>query len=164
MPSPECAERLTSHVKEHGGLAFTAGLILVGFVLGAILYSIQRSRSGDIFPLQVTHTRWSPTDRLTRVKKSTRTRQPTPVNMADRDRPGIKIKQLAAAQRAAIDLSQNMKAQGKKVRYIRSAFVPGEAHCMCFFDVANPDVVKELNETAKIPFKRIVEAINLTPK
>jgi len=87
-----------------------------------------------------------------------------PVYMVDRDLPGIKMEQLAAAQKAAIDLSQKMTAQGKKVRYIRTTFVPGEAHCMCLFEAANADVVKELNETAKIPFKRIVEAMDLTPK
>lgn len=87
-----------------------------------------------------------------------------PVYMVDRDLPGIKMEQLAAAQKAAIDLGQKMTAQGKKVRYIRTTFVPGEAHCMCLFEAANADVVKELNETAKIPFKRIVEAIDLTPK
>jgi len=87
-----------------------------------------------------------------------------PVYMVDRDLPGIKMEQLAAAQKAAIELSQKMTVQGKKVGYIRSAFVPGEAHCMCFFEAANPEVVKELNETAKIPFKRIVEAMDLTPK
>ena len=68
----------------------------------------------------------------------------------DRDLPGIKMEQLAPAQKAAIHLSQKTRAQGKKVRYIRTAFLPGEAHCICFFEAANPDVVKELNETAKI--------------
>jgi hypothetical protein len=87
-----------------------------------------------------------------------------PVYMVDRNLPGIKMDQLAAAQKAAIELGQKMTAQGKKVRYIRSAFVPEEAHCMCFFEAANPQVVKELNETAKIPFTRIVEAMDLTPK
>jgi len=87
-----------------------------------------------------------------------------PVYMVDRDLPGIKMEQLAAAQKAAIDLSHKMTAQGKKVRYIRTTFVPGEAHCMCLFEAANADLVKELNETAKIPFKRIVEAMDLTPK
>lgn len=87
-----------------------------------------------------------------------------PVYMVDRDLPGIKMEQLAAAQKAAIELGQKMTAQGKNVRYIRSAFVPGEAHCMCFFEAANPELVKELNETAKIPFNRIVEAMDLTPK
>ena len=87
-----------------------------------------------------------------------------PVYMVDRDLPGIQMEQLAAAQKVAIDLSQKMTAQGKKVRYIRSAFVPGKAHCMCFFEAQNPDVAKELNETAGMPFKRIVEALDLTPK
>jgi uncharacterized protein DUF4242 len=48
-----------------------------------------------------------------------------PVYMVDRDLPGIKMEQLAAAQKAAIELSQKMTAQGNKIRYIRSAFVPG---------------------------------------
>jgi len=87
-----------------------------------------------------------------------------PVYMVDRQLPGIKMEQLAAAQKAAIDLGQKMTAQGKKVRYIRTTFVPGEARCMCLFEAPNADVVKELNETAKIPFTRIVEAMDLTPK
>ena len=86
-----------------------------------------------------------------------------PVYMVERDLPGIKMDQLAAAQKAAIELGKKMTAEGKKVRYIRRAFVPTEAHCMCFFEAANPEVVKELNETAKIPFKRIVEAMDVTP-
>jgi len=87
-----------------------------------------------------------------------------PVYMVDRNLPGIKLDQLAAAQKTAIALGQKMTAEGKRVRYIRSAFVPGEAHCMCFFEAASPEIVKELNETAGIPFTRIVEAMDLTPK
>ena len=87
-----------------------------------------------------------------------------PVYMLDRELPGIKMEQLAAAQKAAIELSQKMTKDGKPVRYIRSAFVPGEAHCMCFFEAADPGLVKELNDTAKIPYKRIVEAMDLSPK
>jgi len=87
-----------------------------------------------------------------------------PVYMVDRELPGIKMEQLAAAQKAAIELGQKMTKDGKQVRYIRSAFVPGEAHCMCFFEAANSGLVKELNDTAKIPYKRIVEAMDLTPK
>jgi len=57
-----------------------------------------------------------------------------------------------------------MTKDGKHVRYIRSAFVPGEARCMCFFEAATPELVKELNDTANIPYKRIIEAMDLTPK
>lgn len=86
-----------------------------------------------------------------------------PVYMVERNLPGITLEQLGGAQKAAITTSQQFTQQGKAVRYLRSTFVPGEAHCMCLFEAPNPTVVKEVNEAAKIPFSRIVEAMDLTP-
>ena len=85
------------------------------------------------------------------------------VYMVERDLPGVTMDQLGAAQKEAIEKSTQFTAEGKDVRYIRSIFVPGEARCMCLFEAPNPDVVKEVNEAAKIPFTRIVEANDLTP-
>ena len=85
------------------------------------------------------------------------------VYMVDRDLPGITMEQLGAAQKAAIATSQRFSSEGKQVRYIRSTFVPGDAHCMCLFEAADPQVVKEVNEAAQIPFTRISEALDLTP-
>lgn len=87
-----------------------------------------------------------------------------PVYMVERSLPGIEMDQLAAAQKRAIATSEEFSADGKDVRYIRTTFVPGEAHCMCLFEASNPEVVKEVNEAAKIPFTRIVEALDLTPQ
>jgi len=87
-----------------------------------------------------------------------------PVYMVERSLPGIQMDQLAAAQKAAIETSNKFTAEGKAVRYIRTTFVPGEAHCMCLFEASNPEIVKEVNETAKIPFTRVVEALDLTPQ
>ncbi len=84
--------------------------------------------------------------------------------MVDRNLPGVTMDQLAAAQKAAIETSQKFTNEGKPVRYIRSTFVPGEAHCMCLFEAPNAALVREVNEAAKIPFTRIVEAADLTPK
>jgi len=83
--------------------------------------------------------------------------------MVDRDLPGIKMDQLAAAQKAAIETSARFTAEGKPVRYIRTTFVPGEAHCMCLFEAGNPELVEEVNRTAQIPFTRVIEALDLTP-
>ena len=85
------------------------------------------------------------------------------VYMVERDLPGVTMDQLAAAQRAAIETGQQFTAAGKNVRYIRTTFVPNEAHCMCLFEAENADLVREVNETAKIPFTRIIEALDLTP-
>ncbi len=85
------------------------------------------------------------------------------VYMVDRDLKGITMEQLAAAQQRAIETGNRFTAEGKPVRYIRSTFVPGESRCMCLFEAPNPQLVKEVNETAQIPFSRIVEALDLTP-
>jgi hypothetical protein len=85
------------------------------------------------------------------------------VYMVERDLKGVTMEQLAAAQRAAIETSKKLSAEGKAVRYIRSTFVPGDARCMCLFEAASPQVVREVNETARIPFTNIVEALDLTP-
>jgi hypothetical protein len=73
------------------------------------------------------------------------------------------MEQLAAAQKAAIETSEKFTAEGKDVRYIRTTFVPGEAHCMCLFEASNAELVKEVNEAARIPFTRVIEALDLTP-
>jgi len=86
-----------------------------------------------------------------------------PVYMVDRDLPGITLDQLAAAQRAAIETSKEFTANGRPVRYIRSTFVPGEAHCMCLFEAPTPELVREVQEAAQIPYTRVSEAVDLTP-
>ena len=86
------------------------------------------------------------------------------VYMVERDLPGITLEQLGGAQKAAIDTSQRFTAEGKAVRYIRSTYVPGEAKAMCLFEAPNAQRVKDVNEAAQIPFTRIVEALDLTPK
>jgi len=85
------------------------------------------------------------------------------VYMVERDLPGITLEQLGGAQKAAIETSRRFTEEGKQVRYIRSTFVPGEAHCMCLFEAPTPDLVREVNEAAQIPFTRVVEAMDLTP-
>jgi len=86
-----------------------------------------------------------------------------PVYMVERDLPGIQMDQLAAAQKAAIETSNQFTAEGNPIRYIRSTFVPGEAHCMCLFEAGDPEVVKQVNDKAQIPYTRVIEALDLTP-
>lgn len=85
------------------------------------------------------------------------------VYLVDRKLPGITLDQLAAALRAAIETSRRFADNGRPVRYIRSTYLSAEDRCMCLFEASNPDLVREVNETAQLPFTRIVEAIDLTP-
>ena len=86
-----------------------------------------------------------------------------PVYMVERNLPGIKMEQLAAAQKRAIEVGRELTAAGTQVKYIRTTFVPEENKCMCLFEAPNAQNVKTANEQAQIPFTRIVEAMDLTP-
>ncbi len=87
-----------------------------------------------------------------------------PVYMVDRKLPGVTTERLAAAQKAAIETCRQFTAKGAPVRYLRTTFVPGEARCMCLFEAASADIVRRVNEAAKIPYTRVVDALDLTPK
>jgi hypothetical protein len=86
-----------------------------------------------------------------------------PIYMVERDLPGITMDELAHAQKRAIRAGNQLSSEGREVRYIRSTFVPGESKCMCLFEAPNPEHVREANERAEIPFRRIVRAEDLTP-
>jgi hypothetical protein len=34
---------------------------------------------------------------------------------------------------------------------------------MCLFEASDPDLVREVNDEAKIPYVRVIEALDLTP-
>ena len=86
-----------------------------------------------------------------------------PIYMVERNLAGITGEQLGDAQQAAISTSQQFTDRGKPVRYLRSTFVPGDGRCMCLFEAPGPELVKDVNETANLPFTRIVEALDLPP-
>jgi hypothetical protein len=85
------------------------------------------------------------------------------VYMVERDLKGIAMADLAAAQKAAINTAQAYTAQGTPVRYIRSTFAPEDGRCMCLFEAGSAEDVKKLNDEAKLPYSRVVEALDLTP-
>jgi muconolactone delta-isomerase len=85
------------------------------------------------------------------------------VYLVDRDLPGITGEGLAMLQRTELSASQELTAAGQAVRYLRSLFIVGEARCLCLFEAQDEAAVAALNEAARLPFTRIVEAIDLSP-
>jgi hypothetical protein len=85
------------------------------------------------------------------------------VYMVERNLKGIAMNDLAAAQKAAISTANAYAAKGTPMRYIRSTFAPEDGRCMCLFEAASAADVKKLNDEAKLPYSRIVKALDLTP-
>jgi Protein of unknown function (DUF4242) len=60
-------------------------------------------------------------------------------------------------------VAAEMTAEGSRVRYLGSAFVPVEESCFCQFE-GSREAVRELNERAQLPFARIVAAVFVAPE
>ena len=86
------------------------------------------------------------------------------VYLVDRVFSGITLDQIIEAQRAVMGMSQRFAARGEYVRYLRSIYIPGESRCLCLFEAPSAQVVEEVNEVARVPFTRIVEAVDLSPE
>lgn len=85
------------------------------------------------------------------------------VFMVERDLNGIRMEDLAGAQKAAISKAEQMRREGSDVRYIRTTFAPNDGRCMCLFDASSQADVKRLNDETGLPYHRIVPAMDLTP-
>ena len=85
------------------------------------------------------------------------------VYMVERDLKGISMDDLAGAQQAAIATAAEMTEDGDPIRYIRSTYAVEDGRCMCLFEGESAEQVRRLNETAGIPYNRVVEALDLTP-
>lgn len=87
-----------------------------------------------------------------------------PIYLVDRDLPGVTLIEIAEAQRRLLAAIERKAQTGRAVRYIHSTFVPGEAHMMCLFEAPNAASVMELNEEARFPLLRVIEALDVTPQ
>jgi hypothetical protein len=86
-----------------------------------------------------------------------------PIYAVQRSLPGITMEQLGAAQKAAIETSDRFSREGTPVRYIRSNFYPGDAHCTCLFEGPDAISVERVNQEAAIPFVQVEEVLDLAP-
>jgi hypothetical protein len=83
--------------------------------------------------------------------------------MVERDLQGISMDALGQAQKAAIGKAKEMTDAGTSIRYVRSTFTPDDGRCMCLFDAPSDVEVKRLNDELKLPYNRVVRALDLTP-
>ena len=86
-----------------------------------------------------------------------------PVFVAERSLKGIPMERLATAQKSAIETAQRLNREGRPIKYLRSTFVPDSGRCSCLFEAQDAATVELLNVAAKIPYDRVVPALDLNP-
>ena len=73
------------------------------------------------------------------------------------------MEDLGAAQKAAIEKSNEFSEKGIPVKYIRSNFYPNNGKCTCLFEAKDKGSVQKVNEEASLPFDEIEEVLDLNP-
>jgi len=84
-----------------------------------------------------------------------------PLYVVERIMPRATLESLEEIRHAAEETCRVFTDEDKPVRYLRSTFTPGESRCRCLFEAASADLVQAVNDTAQIPYSRIVIAIDL---
>ena len=54
-----------------------------------------------------------------------------------------------------------MTAAGTPVTYLRSTFLTGDQTCYCLFEGPSEQAVKQANDTAGLPYERVVHAMHV---
>ncbi len=76
--------------------------------------------------------------------------------LVERTIAGLEREQLGALQRALL-----LAAGAAGVRYARTTWLPAEGRCLCLFEAQSLDEVRRVNDTAQVPWARIVAAVDL---
>ena len=83
------------------------------------------------------------------------------VYVVERYLPGLDQRQLVRLLGKLGKVTDDLRREGTRVRYLGSTIVPGDEACFCQFDGPSEAAVVEANNRAGVPFDRIVEAVTV---
>jgi hypothetical protein len=81
------------------------------------------------------------------------------VYVVERYLPGLDQRQLVRLLGKLGKVTDDLRSEGTRVRYLGSTIVPGDEACFCQFEGPSEAAVAEANTRAGVPFDRIVEAV-----
>jgi DNA-binding transcriptional MerR regulator len=84
--------------------------------------------------------------------------------VVERDLGNVAPEQLRRLQQDVAAACRQLKAAGKRIRYISSAVVPADARSVDLFGSESVELVERVHVAAGVPFSRIVEILDLTPR
>jgi Protein of unknown function (DUF4242) len=81
--------------------------------------------------------------------------------LIERDVEGISVPDLHGLVAASMRQVARMREEGDLVHYLGSTFLPDEGLCLCLYQAKDATVLVGLSRAARLPVKRIVDAIAL---
>jgi len=83
------------------------------------------------------------------------------VYVVERYLPGLDQRQLVRLLQKLGKVTEDLRSEGTRVRYLGSTIVPGDEACFCQFEGPSEAAVAEANARAGVPFDRIVAAVTV---
>ena len=83
--------------------------------------------------------------------------------VVERDLSGVPPERLRLDQRDIASACLQLKAEGKRIRYISSAVMPADGRAVDLFGADSAELIKEAHVSAAVAYSRIAEVLDLTP-
>ena len=83
--------------------------------------------------------------------------------LVDHDLRGLSPWQLDTVHRALSEAVRRENRRGRRIRYVQRIYAPDEQRCICLFEAAGPDLVRDVNDLAQFPLVRVMAVLSSVP-
>jgi hypothetical protein len=83
--------------------------------------------------------------------------------MVEHDLRDLSSPQQSNAHRSLGDAVRRAVRRGSRIRYVQRILVPEESRCLCLFEAAGPDLVRNVNDIAQFPLARVLAVTSYPP-
>jgi hypothetical protein len=80
--------------------------------------------------------------------------------LVEHDLRGLSASQLAGVHRALGEAVRRKTRRGSRIRYVQRIYAPQEQRCLCLFEAAGPDLVRNVNDLAQFPLARVIAVVS----
>jgi hypothetical protein len=84
--------------------------------------------------------------------------------LVEHDLRGLSSWQLASVERALGEAVRRQNLRGRQIRYVQRIYAPDEQRCLCLFEAAGPDLVRDVNDLAQFPLARVMAVLSSVPE
>jgi Protein of unknown function (DUF4242) len=83
--------------------------------------------------------------------------------LVEHDLRGLSPPQLASVHRALGEAVRREIRRGSRIRYVQRIYAPEEQRCLCLFEAARADLVRNVNDIAQFPLARVIAVVSTAP-
>jgi Protein of unknown function (DUF4242) len=76
--------------------------------------------------------------------------------MVEHDLRDLSSQQRSSAHQSLGEAVRRAVLRGSSIRYVQCILVPEESRCLCLFEAARADLVRNVNDIAQFPLARVV--------